>query len=409
MINNIAWKGTSGVNVFWPLGGPVRSGDVYPLDPYSISGSGPWDTHVTAAKIDDCLAKGFDHFRLQPSPAPFMEAYNDQAKLDSYNAIQDNIVDSIIARGMRVMYSPFLSSPNIDPVSPLQGITTDTYLRYKEYVVNVATRYADRGDMFAIATMNEPPTASTFPADWPNVVQPDLIAAIRAAAPDMTIAVTSTNYSSHHTMAGSDWNGTQNTANGISVADNNILYEVHPFLPASFCLQGAAYSSYKHIPDLTWPPNPAEKTTKLNAMNTSVNADTGLTSTQKTDTINNLTAEMGYYFDTPQNQAWVNTQLQFLENWRIASNLPPGAIYIGEWGKTKFNANWPGGSRMNRIRYHRDMTAVFLRLGYRSSVVHLDTYDYGITRAEGEVIGDWDGPLLDAIAPGFVFPLDYKP
>lgn len=413
-LDPIRWQGNAGINVFWPIGGPVRSGGVYPADPYSIASSGAWATHVTAAVLQSCLDMGFDHFRLQPSPAPFLEAMaaGDTAKVDGYHTAMDAVVADCINAGIKVMYSPFLSSPNIEPTVPLQGIETADYIRYRDWLVATAQRYVSYGDDFAIGTMNEPPWVSSFPADWPNVVQPDLFAAIRAVAPDMTIAVTSADYSSHHLLAGSDWSGTQTTANGLDPAmfDANTLYEFHPFLPAPFCLAGAAYNDpYKYVPDLTWPPNPAEKTTMLAAMEAKVNADGTLSGTDKTNKINSLTTELGYFFDMPQGKTWIANQINYVEVWRTAKGLPPNAVYAGEYGKTRDNASWAGGTRLNRIRYHRDLSAVLLPLGYRVAADHLDTYDYGVTHGTGETIGAWDIPLMKAITPGMFLPLAYKP
>lgn len=384
----LLWPGRVGINVFWPMGGPVRTGETYPNDPYSIAESGAWATHVTSGIMARDQAAGIDHYRIQVSPAPFMQAIEsgNASQLAGYHAALDEVVDDCISAGLAVMYSPFLSAPNIEPTAILQGTGDAVYLRYRTWLAQVAQRYAHHGDLFAIGTMNEPPAPASFPADW-AAVQVDLYQAVRAVAPAMAVALTSANYSSLHLLSGSDWDGSFNAANGLDIApfDDNTLYEYHPFIPAILCLQGATYTSnYKYVSGMTYPPRAAQQAGVIASMTTAVNADGGLDAGQKAAMIAALTAEIGYFYSIPQDQAWLRSLLTNPVRWADAKGLPASRLYAGECGLVRI-----ANTDESAARYMIDLAFEVARTGHRIAWDHLDTWDYGLTDGDGTAIGDY--------------------
>ena len=337
--NPVAWLAMAGINVFWPFGGPVASGQTYLADPYTASSSGPFAGHMTSAVIAQVLAAGFDHVRLQVSPGPWLQlASTGWAALD---AALDAAVNAMLAAGLKVLLSPYPSGYlTVDsPTAMLQGLGTAAYLTWKAVLVHWAARYAALSPMaFAIELMNEPPAPASFPASWQASVQPDLYAAVRAAAPNLTIVLTAENYSSLYLLSGQ---GTP--ASGLSIApfDTNVLYTFHPFLPSTFVLQGAAYQSrYKYITDMRYPPVAGDQAGVLARMTANVNADTAanvLANTGMTQAafISNLTTEIGYFYSLPQNGAWLSAQFDYVTTWLQANGLSPSSIYVGEWGAVR--------------------------------------------------------------------------
>lgn len=389
------WQGKTGINIFGPFGGPVASGGMYSNDPYSASSWGPWATHVTPAVFEQMRDVGIDHIRLQINPGPFIQALatGDTTMLASLDVLLDEAVDDCIAEDFPLVISPIMTGYTAwDVVTTiLQGINTTAYQRYRTLLVHWANRYKIHSpSMVCFEPLNEPPSPSDFPANWADAVQPDMVAAIREAASDHTIIGTCANYSSIFDFVNLD----------AAPYDQNMLWSPHPFVPTPFCLQGAVYSGmWQYITNLSWPPVAADKTAAIATMTANVNAS-GMSSGEKIATIATLTTQLGYYFDIPQNLTWLNDLFDTVTSWWAAQGLSPSHIYMGEWGAVRFNSSFLGASRLPRIRYYRDISSAIQTHGFRSAFDHLDTYDYGVTTAEGSAIGPWDAPMLEAIGPG---------
>ena len=392
------WKGAAGGNVFWPFGGPVTSGGVYPTDPYTSSGSGAWSTHMTSTILSNMVAAGADHIRLQISPGPWLQAYalGNAAMVSSLFAALDVAVAAIQAAGMAVMLSPYMSNfvPTYDdPLSILQGIGTTAYLRYRTWIVAMCSRYAS-GDMtkVAVGVLNEPPDPGAFPGDWNGSIQPDLYAAIRAVAPAMTIALTGSNYSAISNL----------TALSPAGYDANVLWEAHPFSAAISALQGYTFSDYQYVVGLEYPPVASRQAANVAAMTALVNAS-ALASGAKTSMITNLTSQLGFYYSLPQDITWIETQYDLLSKrtatlgWCQTHGIPPSSIYIGEWGMTRDNPSYPGAQHLDRVRFYRDHSIEIAKHGFRSAFDHWDTPDYSICVSPTIAVNDFDPALIQAI------------
>ncbi|CAN5119357.1 hypothetical protein BH10PLA2_BH10PLA2_00230 [soil metagenome] len=121
-------------------------------------------------------------------------------------------------------------------------------------------------------------------------------------------------------------------------------------------------------------------------------------------------ADLGYFFDIPQGGNWLRIQMfSDVLDWCAAQAIPPARVLVGEWGIVRDNGGFPlvvppipgsqGASRADRAAYLADFRSAITLAGFRSSVIHLDTLDYGITMSDDHFIGALDPLLLAAIAP----------
>ncbi|HZR87905.1 MAG TPA: cellulase family glycosylhydrolase [Bradyrhizobium sp.] len=411
--DTVAFKGKAGVNVFWPWGGPIVNTAVSPAVyetadvVFGPIANGPWSSHVTPAVFDQVLAAGFDHFRIQFNPGPWLQGIRNSDTVYNTALFEqfDSCVDSCIAAGIGVVLDPFLTGYVLDTPgsalvnpSPLGGTGSSGFTNFQAMLNAFVSRYVTRDpSMVAFELFNEPPDPTSFTGDWPDVIQPALYAGVRTIAPNHTVVCTGAQWSAISTLVAID----------PSAYDKNVLWTFHPFLPACASLQGYIYNQYKYITGLHYPPVSSEQSAAIASMTAAVNADGTLSPTQKTSMISQLTTELNAYFSTPQTEAWLSAQFDPVDAWCAAHNIPPASIYVGEFGMTRTNGGFPGinvpgyqgGTRLDRIHFYRDMKSAIFAHGFRCAPDHLDTLDYGLTFGVDANIGAFDPLLLGAIRP----------
>ena len=410
----IAFQGKSGINVFWPWGGPLV---VDPTDPntryapletvFGPIANGPWDKHITHAVYAQCKDVGIDHFRIQCNPGPWMQAFreNDTAYLNGLFEQFDPTIEHSLRAGIGIVIDPYLTGyARDDPSSVLQrpdprtGAMSDSFLNYQAVLSAFIARYRKYDPaMVAFELFNEPPNPDLCSGDWAEQLQPTLYRKVRELAPRHTIICTGASWSSIPSLCSLD----------PTAYDANVLWTIHPLIPAPASQQGYIHSQYKYVVGLSYPPNRAEKESAIADMKARVGADLALKPHEKLTTTAGLTRDLNAYFDTPQDLAWINRQFEQVGSWCAKNNIAPASIYVGEYGATRTNNGFPGinvrgyqgGSRLDRFHYFRDVKTAILTQGFRCAPDHLDTHDYGLTQGQNADIGPWDPLLLSAISP----------
>ena len=412
--DKITFQGKSGINVFWPWGGPLVADPndpntrYAPLDAvFGPIANGPWDRHVTDAVYAQCRDVGIDHFRIQCNPGPWMQAIreNDTAYLNGLFQQFDATVEHSLRAGIGIVIDPYLTGYVRDaPSSVLErrdqrtGAPSPRFQIYQAVLGAFIERYS-RYDpaMVAFELFNEPPDPAKFTGGWADELQPALYRTARALAPRHTIVCTGANWSSIPDLCALDPVG----------YDQNVLWTIHPLIPAPASQQGYINSQYKYVVGLRYPPNPDDKTSAIADMHARIRADASLSALAKTRTAVGLKRDLEAYFDTPQDLAWINGQFDRVSDWCARNKIAPASVYVGEYGATRSNTGFPGtnvggyqgGSRQDRFHYFRDLKSAILKHGFRSAPDHLDTNDYGLTQGKDAEIGPWDPLLLSAISP----------
>ncbi len=388
----MSFTGQHGINVMWPFMGPLvvdpeNPGTTYRENVFD-NPPGGWSAHITSGVLDQIKRAKFDHIRLNVVPGPWMEALGNSTRLEYLFGLIDTAVDQIIDSGLGVVIDLHATNYVLFKVNDcLDGATN--FSKYNAVVGLFADRYRTRSQSrLALALFNEPPAPTDFAGNW-AAMQRTQYATARSKMTAHTIGLTSDTYASIDRMALLDPRG----------FDPNTMFEIHPYLPALFAIQGYPYSSYnKYTFGLHYPPNPTEKASAIAAMTAQVNADSSLTSQQKLDMIASQTQELGYYFDVPLDQTWMRTELDKLDPWMAAYDIRPNRIFCGEFGVTRTNEQFTGADRLSRAHYLSDLSSTIRSKGFRKNVFALDAIDYGITTGTGQDIGAFDPLLLNAIS-----------
>lgn len=388
----VSFTGQHGINIMYPFMAPLVVDPENPATTYRelvFDNPSGFPDHVTEAVLVQIKQAKFDHIRLNVVPGPWMEALGNTPRLEYLFGLIDEALDLIMDSGLGVVIDLHATNYVLFKVNDcLDGATNFT--KYNAVVGMFADRYRTRSQSrFALTLFNEPPAPSDFSETW-AAMQRTLYATARSKMTAHTIGLTSDTYSSIDRMVLLNPRG----------FDPNTIFEIHPYLPALFAIQGYPLSSYnKYTFGLHYPPNPAEKATAIAAMTAKVNADSNLTSQQKLDMIASQTQELGYYFDVPLDQPWMRSELDKLDPWMTAYDIRPNRIFCGEFGVTRTNEQFSGADRLSRAHYLRDLSSTIRSKGFRKNVFALDAIDYGITTGVGrQDIGEFDPLLLSAIS-----------
>ncbi len=410
LADQAAFTPRSLLNAFNPLGSPVPNGNVYLPEPYGPSAAGTVANHLTPAVAAQVKAAGFDGIRLQISIGPCIQAVKAGNSLATLDAAEDAAVSVFVNAGVGVLISPYLSGyvhPTDDWKTYLQGLGTADYQAFRTCVVHMAAIEAGRDPRLVAMDMpNEPvETGAAAGVTWLGTLQPDLDAAIHAAAPNMTRALTSPNYSGLLELAGGSYSGTVTPTSGLNPTGyTNVLYEFHYFGPAPFAVQGAsyqAYNCYNFITGVSFPPRASEQAAAVAAVTANVNAGP----VQDTScTVANVTQQLAYYY-AGQGAAYISGLYDQVSAWAAYWGVRPSDVLVGEdnairqgvWTDQAGRAQ--GADRVSRANYEAALTAAAVAHGFRHAPDHLDTADIGITTAAGVAIGAFDSLHVTALAP----------
>ncbi|WP_020695435.1 glycoside hydrolase family 5 protein [Reyranella massiliensis] len=388
----VSFTGQHGINVMWPFMGPLVVDPENPETTYRESvfdnPTGGWSAHITSGVLDQIKRAKFDHIRLNVVPGPWMEALGNPTRLEYLFGLTDTAVDQLIDSGLGVVVDLHATDYVLFKVRDILSDLNGNRAKYNAVVGLFADRYRTRSQSrFALTLFNEPPHPSEFIGDWATM-QRTLYASARSKMTAHTIGLTSDTYANIDRMALFDPRG----------YDSNTLFEVHPYAPAIFAIQGYPSSAYnKYTFGLHYPPNPSEKDSAIAAMTAQVNGDSTLTSQQKLDTIAAQTQELGYYFDVPLNGQWMQAELAKLNDWMSTYGISRNRIYCGEYGCTRTNSLFEGGDLVSRAAYLRDLSRAIKLNGFRRNVFALDAPDYGISTGTCSDIGPFEPTLLDAV------------
>ena len=439
------WRCSSGINAFWPLAGMqvVHDGGgnpvIRPAPNTYLFGDGPGN-YATLAEVPDTWhfrstvlqqvrAAGFDHIRLQYEPTPIIWAlmHDDTELLDFVLSQFDISVNAIMGAGLGCVLSGILTgyADLMLPRQALAGLASEGYDFYKQHLLLLGERYADRDPtLFALELLNEPPgNGSTtvrppgyfnwgvlYTGDWQTDYQPDLYAALRAVMPDHTMLLTCDGWS--------NWEILKSYDPSPYASDTNIIWQYHPLEPTPASLSGYIYNQYFYVQRLAYPPGANRLDASAGTLAGSIAAMEALvdkypnvaTGGNPAATKAGLEFDLGSYYGSPENFVWIKARIDALTEWARENGTAPGNLYAGEHGATRDSTGFPGNllglafgskalTRLDRIHLYRDMSRAILVNGHRRAPDHLDTLNYGITYGQNLTIGAFDRLIIHALAP----------
>jgi hypothetical protein len=291
-----------------------------------------WALAMPSALKTALLAAGCNTIRLAVDPLPFLVAANDAA-INTLLAQTLVAVDDLLASGFKVIYDiHVLPSPTViagwgrsDLVDGPSGPQFSRLVHCSQIIAAaLATRPSGRviGEIY-----NEWAPVATFSGLTPQITQLNyLYDQWRAVAPGLPLAVSCMNAGDVGTLV--------TTPFDPSHFDTNTYIVVHDYSPAAFTIQDLpGYTQY--INRLQFPPGSGGQTHSSELANATafVNADTSLTSGQKTADISAIDTLLTPYFSTPQNASWLQTtRMGPAAAWADANGVARYRMLLGEFG-----------------------------------------------------------------------------
>lgn len=309
------------------------------------------------AEIRTLKDVGFTFVRLPVDPRPFLSL--GPAQRDTLETGLFTTIDRFQEAGLAVLLDPHPShrKENWSAPSILKEPGGAEFLSYRGWLAGLAQRLAERPpELSAIGLMNEPQVDcyNRSGSDWTDI-QPVLFGAVRQAAPDLSIAVTTGCWSSYHGLKYLD----------MGLFDDNTLVDLHFYYPYVFTHQSLPFASApaRYIAGLDYPADPS-------GMEASVALSQDLIALRE-DQNRDVPADAldvarkgirKYYRDDRVDRPYLKKRFDPVEAWRLDQGLPAHRIVMGEFGA----ARAPKGLPLNEARYTwiRDVRELAESFGY---------------------------------------------
>ena len=288
------------------------------LDPFP-----DWQRDVTPTMLTALVEQGFDFVRMPTDPGPML-AYGPGANQDKLIASLRSATEMNIAAGLNVVV-------DLHPVTrgdEVGGMEDILEAQWPDYVALVGHLAADMAtlpqDRVALELLNEPAFdcegvyAGAEPR-WP-AMQAELLAAVRAKAPDLTVVLTGACWSQANALASLD---------PADVADDNVLWTFHSYEPYLFTHQGAVWSGApeKYIWDLPYPPSAVTDDLAAHIASSAKEAMAAAEGTADDALIDQAIADYRAYPDSI-----VTADIERAAAWADEHGIPRDRIFFGEYG-----------------------------------------------------------------------------
>lgn len=220
-------------------------------DPATLDPFPDWQRDVTPRMLEVLAEQGFDFVRMPTDPGPLL-AYGPGADQDQLIAGIRTATKTALDAGLKVVVD-LHPLPRGDETGGMEDILGDLWPEYVALVGRLAADLATLPqDRVALELLNEP----TFDCEavyagaeprWP-AMQAELVAAVRATAPDLTIVLTGACWGQANALASLD---------PSLIDDDAVLWTFHSYEPFLFSHQGATWSGApeKYVWDLPYPPS----------------------------------------------------------------------------------------------------------------------------------------------------------
>ena len=399
-----------GVSVYYPFMDVVRAKKNGPPSPPYY---GSW-SEMRARKVPAQLKEaGFELVRLPVSPVPLLAMGNEQDRQIAYSQFGAAISD-ILEADLNVVFDLHVTDAN----SPwdYKTVTADfNGPRFRAYVslVTSVAQFLSQYDARRVAfePFNEPPGPCVWSdrPDW-SAFQKELLAAIRAAAPKLTVVLT-----------GACWGSLEGLqALRASDYDANTIYTFHYYEPFVFTHQGAWFSSsfVRYLSRVPYPPITDRTEEFLTIVKQRAAADHTLNEAASAEVISEAKKYLGYYFGERQGRNFISAALShfgrhvaekedrsFIQRrvslameWAKTNGIAPQRIWVGEFGALGDVYGYRAAAAEDRQRWLTDARSVFEEFGFGWAV-------WNYCCAMGIIKGETSGPL----DPGIIRALGLKP
>lgn len=201
--------------------------------------------HLTSYMTRDDIALiaglGFAHVRLTLNPVPLLDPADPDRLNGAYLATLDAALDMILAHDLAVIVDPHPDDDFKHELAASEAAVTRFVQFWRALAGHMSARDPER---VFLEVLNEPMFKDG--AQW-AAVQTQLLAAMRAGAPQHTLIAT-----------GHEWSGIPELLALEPSADPNVVYNFHCYEPHDFTHQGATWGAdhWPYLPALPYPSSP---------------------------------------------------------------------------------------------------------------------------------------------------------
>lgn len=419
--------------------GQVTSG-AFDIDPWKAAGFADFSTSLPSRLAAALKTAGFTGLRLVIDPGPLVKAGGVGTARWTYLLAQViAAVDAIVSYGLVAVVDMHVR-PNANQLGAGGGLSDleivqaapggSAWTNFRNVVAGVAAAVEARYSkgLVCMELFNEPPSYGAYAGHqaWETSLA-SLVAAVRAAAPNVTLMLAGNNYAYVGANGAiptlKDYDGQPGSglcAIDASQYDANTMYVIHLYQPICFAFQGEdgqgkfgnadlSKGCAGYLSNLSYPPVQSQYATSLAAATTAINGDGSLSAANKTSMIATATTELRDYYgmDTgvPQDGTWMvgdtgQGSMARAAAWADHYGVKRNRIILGEFGADDGTANGqpatylglPGADQASKAAYLRDKRLAAESFGFSWSVWDLES------KAAGVKITDGNQTLVPAFA-----------
>ena len=288
------------------------------LDPYP-----DWQRDITPRMLEVLAEQGFDFVRMPTDPGPML-AYGPGADQDRLIAGIHTATKTALDAGLKVVVDlhPLNRGDETGGIEDiLEGLWPDYVTMVARLAGDLATLPQDR---VVLELLNEPTfdceaVYAGAPPRWP-AMQTELVAAIRATAPDLTLVLTGACWGQANALASLD---------PRMIDDGNVLWTFHSYQPFLFSHQGATWSSApeKYVWDLPYPPSAVTDELAAELATAAKERMAAAEGQADAELIDTAIAEYRAYPDSI-----VTTEIERAAAWADEHGIPRDRLFLGEFG-----------------------------------------------------------------------------
>lgn len=292
--------------------------------------------NTTDAELERLKSLGLDFIRLAVEPLPFVA--RTPAEIRTSEQRLTAFVKRANAAGLKVMITGWArtESTSLRPQDIVATGSSDAYRAYMVFLKRVIelTRTVPR-DMIALELMNEPQAVCRRTDGGPDwaVIQRQMFGELRAAAPDLTLVLTTGCWSRLEALTHID----------LAEYDRNILIDVHYYEPWMFTHQGATWTLpwIKSLAGLSFPP---ARTDKQTATDASARLFVTRRPTGTAAEFQETLRKIDEYVAVDHGPDRIAADMRAIATWAKANGLAPERMIVGEFGFLRQPAAVAGGA-----------------------------------------------------------------
>ena len=321
-----------------------------------------WRRHVGEAELATLKAAGFDFIRMPVDPAPFLSSVSADSRDRLLRELRD-AVGLINRAGLKVVVDIHLIPHGAVEPTGMEGVMAGepAFEAYLDVVRDLGrTLSAEDPVKVAFELMNEPGTEcdAAGKAKW-NAMLGKLFAAARSSATQQTLILPGGCGGSAEGLAAVD---------PATIPDDNVIWTFHSYQPFLLTHQGAEWAGdfIRYVTGLPYPLDALPKNEFERTMETiRQRIRDEAPAARRAGMLAYLDEQVAAIDSREELSATMEAPFQIIADWAKAHAIPPGNIFLGEFGMIRQEYGSPFLMPGEwRAAYGRDVIALAERHGF---------------------------------------------